>query len=85
MLISVVRATRVSGNAGKCEYQLVVLYCVCTVTSTSFSLPGSLTVIGAKAVSSMLSLTFRGYNQLVYPIFYLMLLVMVVTAIGQIK
>ena len=46
---------------------------------------GSLTVISAKAVSSMLTLTFRGNNQLGHPIFYLMLFVMVVTAVGQVK
>jgi len=46
---------------------------------------GSLTVISAKAVSSMLSLTFIGFNQLVHPVFYLMLIVMLATAIGQVK
>jgi len=46
---------------------------------------GSFTVISAKAVSSMLTITFRGYNQLFHPIFYVMLFVMVVTAVGQVK
>uniref|UniRef100_A0A7M5TTJ0 Uncharacterized protein n=1 Tax=Clytia hemisphaerica TaxID=252671 RepID=A0A7M5TTJ0_9CNID len=42
---------------------------------------GSFTVISAKAVSSMLSSSFQGDNQFKYPIFYLMLLIMVVTAL----
>lgn len=46
---------------------------------------GSLTVISAKAVSSMLTLSFRGLNQLTHPIFYVMLLVMIATAVGQVK
>jgi len=46
---------------------------------------GSFTVISAKAVSSMTTITFQGNNQLKYPIFYLMLLVMVVTAVGQVR
>ena len=59
-----------------------ILFCI---DFFSFTYLGSLTVIAAKAVSSMLSLTFRGYNQLIYPIFYIMLVIMIVTAVGQIK
>ena len=49
------------------------------------ALLGSLTVISAKAVSSMLSLSFSGSNQLVHPIFYIMLIIMIATAVGQVK
>ena len=43
------------------------------------------TVISAKAVSGMLAISFQGDSQLVYPIFYVMLLVMIVTTIVQVK
>ncbi|XP_076810318.1 NIPA-like protein 2 isoform X2 [Clavelina lepadiformis] len=46
---------------------------------------GSFTVISAKAVSGMLALTIEGSSQLVYPVFYLMLAIMVVTTILQVK
>jgi len=46
---------------------------------------GSFTVISAKAVSSMISITFQGRMQLTHPIFYVMVVVMVITAIGQVK
>eukprot|EP00795_Rhopilema_esculentum_P007921 gene7921-13811_t len=46
---------------------------------------GSFTVISAKAVSSMMSITFQGSMQLSHPIFYVMVIVMVVTAIGQVR
>lgn len=49
------------------------------------ALLGSLTVISAKAVSSMISISFSGLSQLVHPIFYIMVAVMIVSAIGQIK
>jgi len=49
------------------------------------ALLGSLTVISAKAVSSMLNLSFSGSNQLLHPILYIMLLIMVATAVGQVK
>ncbi|XP_033125784.1 NIPA-like protein 2 [Anneissia japonica] len=45
----------------------------------------SLTIIGAKAVSSMLDITFAGDIQLVYPLFYFMILLMVVTGVIQIR
>ena len=50
-----------------------------------FSYIGSFTVITAKAVSSMLSITFRGFSQLGQPIFYIMFVVMVATAVGQVR
>lgn len=49
------------------------------------ALLGSFTVIAAKAVSSMLTLSFSGSNQLLHPIFYIMLFIMVATAVGQVK
>lgn len=49
------------------------------------ALLGSLTVISAKAVSSMISISFSGRSQLVYPIFYIMVVVMILSAVGQIK
>jgi len=49
------------------------------------ALLGSFTVIAAKAVSSMLTLSFSGSNQLIHPIFYIMLIIMVITAVGQVK
>ena len=48
------------------------------------ALLGSFTVISAKAISSMLCITFRGINQLAYPIFYLMFIVLIISATGQI-
>lgn len=45
----------------------------------------SVTVISAKAVSGMLALTFQGHSQLIYPIFYVMLFVMVITTVIQVK
>ncbi|EDO45127.1 predicted protein, partial [Nematostella vectensis] len=49
------------------------------------ALLGSLTVISAKAVSSMINITLGGDNQLGYPLLYIMLIVMVTTAIAQVK
>ncbi|XP_048761480.1 NIPA-like protein 2 [Ostrea edulis] len=49
------------------------------------SVVASFTVIAAKAVSSMLQITFAGIPQFSYPILYIMLVVMIVTAITQIK
>ena len=46
---------------------------------------GSFTVISAKAVSSMISITFQGSMQLTHPIFYVMIIVMVITAVGQVR
>lgn len=46
---------------------------------------GSLTVISAKAVSSMINITLSGYSQLGHPLFYVMLIVMITTAIAQVK
>lgn len=49
------------------------------------ALLGSLTVISAKAVSSMISLSFSGYNQLLHPVFYVMVVIMVVSIVGQVR
>lgn len=49
------------------------------------ALLGSLTVISAKAVSSMINITLSGYSQLGHPLFYVMLIVMITTAIAQVK
>lgn len=49
------------------------------------ALLGSLTVISAKAVSSMINITLSGYSQLGHPLFYVMLIVMIGTAIAQVK
>ncbi|XP_029200159.1 NIPA-like protein 2 isoform X1 [Acropora millepora] len=49
------------------------------------ALLGSLTVISAKAVSSMINITLSGYSQLGHPLFYVMLIVMIATAIAQVK
>ena len=46
---------------------------------------GSLTVISAKAVSSMINITLGGNSQLGHPLFYVMLIVMITTAIAQVK
>ncbi|XP_071952838.1 NIPA-like protein 2 [Antedon mediterranea] len=45
----------------------------------------SLTIIGAKAVASMLELSWSGNMQLLYPIFYFMVLLMIVTAVLQVR
>ncbi|XP_064604648.1 NIPA-like protein 2 isoform X2 [Liolophura sinensis] len=63
----------------KFEMQSVLVYLLIT------SLLASFTVISAKAVSSMLQVTFAGWSQFRYPIFYAMLLVLAVTAVIQIK
>lgn len=49
------------------------------------ALLGSLTVISAKAVSSMINLSFSGENQLLHPIFYVMLVIMVLSIVGQVR
>lgn len=45
----------------------------------------SLTVISVKAVSGMITESIKGQLQLIYPIFYVMLVVMVVSCAFQIK
>lgn len=45
----------------------------------------SFSVISAKAVSSLIQLTFAGDNQLQYFTFYIMMIVMFSTAILQVK
>ncbi|CAH1772512.1 unnamed protein product [Owenia fusiformis] len=49
------------------------------------SLLASLTVISAKAVSGMLQLTFSGVMQLQYVIFWVMIVILAVTAVAQLK
>lgn len=50
-----------------------------------YNLAASFTVIAAKAVSSLLQLSFAGNSQFSYPILYIMIVVMIVTAITQVK
>ena len=50
-----------------------------------YFMTGSLTVISAKAVSSMINITLGGNSQLGHPLFYVMLIVMITTAIAQVK
>ena len=50
-----------------------------------FSASASFSVISAKAVSSMVQLTFGGNSQLGYFSFYIMFFVMISTAIIQVK
>lgn len=50
-----------------------------------FFRPGSVTVICAKGVSSMINLTFGGMNQMDHALPYIMFLLMVVTAVAQVR
>ncbi|XP_046372460.1 NIPA-like protein 2 isoform X1 [Haliotis rufescens] len=61
------------------QMKLVVIYLLITSITASF------TVISAKAVSSMLNLSVGGTSQFAQPIFYIMLVVMVATAVVQVK
>ncbi|XP_077432129.1 NIPA-like protein 2 isoform X2 [Vanacampus margaritifer] len=49
------------------------------------ALLASLTVISVKAVSGMITETIKGHLQLIYPIFYVMLVILVVSCAFQIK
>ncbi|KAK7502117.1 hypothetical protein BaRGS_00006481 [Batillaria attramentaria] len=49
------------------------------------SLTASFTVISAKALSSMIQISFSGYSQFKHPIFYVMIVIMVATAVIQVK
>ncbi|KAG8441793.1 hypothetical protein GDO86_010827 [Hymenochirus boettgeri] len=49
------------------------------------ALLASLTVISVKAVSGMIVLTFKGSMQLTYPIFYVMLVIMIASCVFQVK
>ncbi|XP_032808828.2 NIPA-like protein 3 isoform X2 [Petromyzon marinus] len=49
------------------------------------ALMGSITVISVKAVSGMVTLSARGNMQLDHPIFYVMFVVMVATAVAQVS
>ncbi|CAL8286967.1 unnamed protein product [Merluccius merluccius] len=60
-----------------CKHVVVVLLLV--------ALLASLTVISVKAVSGMITESMKGNLQLVYPIFYVMLVIMVVSCAFQIK
>lgn len=55
-----------------------VICCLCAVSA-------SLTVISVKAVSGMIAESIKGQLQLIYPIFYVMLVVMVASCAFQIK
>ncbi|XP_046840405.1 NIPA-like protein 2 [Xenia sp. Carnegie-2017] len=46
---------------------------------------GSVTVICAKGVSSMINLTFSGMNQLSHPLPYIMFILMVITSVAQVR
>lgn len=61
------------------KMERVVIYLLIT------SLIASFCVISAKAVSGMIQLTFDGYSQLGYPSLYIMFVVMIVTAVLQVK
>eukprot|EP00117_Sycon_ciliatum_P023506 scpid61404/ scgid19966/ NIPA-like protein 2 len=49
------------------------------------SLIGSWTVIAAKAVAGLLRMTLRGHSQFGQPIFYIMIVILAVTAVLQVK
>ncbi|XP_070555981.1 NIPA-like protein 2 isoform X2 [Ptychodera flava] len=57
---------------------VVVILLVCSTLA-------SFTIISAKAASGMIAVTMAGNSQLIYGIFYVAVLVMVVTAILQVK
>ncbi|KAG7253487.1 hypothetical protein CRUP_002317, partial [Coryphaenoides rupestris] len=86
------------GRAGYCTYFVEVLaFCVLlylykvkklkhvVVVMLLVALLASLTVISVKAVSGMITESIKGNLQLLYPIFYVMLVVMVVSCAFQIK
>ena len=52
---------------------------------TNVCISASFCVISAKAISGMIQLTFDGYSQLGYPSLYIMIVVMIVTAVLQVK
>ncbi|XP_048363970.1 NIPA-like protein 2 [Sphaerodactylus townsendi] len=55
------------------------------VILTLAALLASPTIISAKAVASMIILSIMGNMQLIYPIFYLMFILMVLTCVFQVK
>ncbi|XP_050403758.1 NIPA-like protein 2 [Patella vulgata] len=57
---------------------IVVLILITAITA-------SFTVISAKGVSSMLQVTISGEPQFKYPVLYIMLIIMILTAVVQIK
>ncbi|KAK3089325.1 hypothetical protein FSP39_002732, partial [Pinctada imbricata] len=61
------------------DMKKVVIYLLITSIIASF------TVISAKAVSSMVQLSFAGYSQFSYPILYVMLIVMGITIVIQVR
>ncbi|XP_029602843.1 NIPA-like protein 2 isoform X1 [Salmo trutta] len=56
-----------------------------TIVMLLVALLASLTVISVKAVSGMITESIKGHLQLTYPIFYVMLVVMVASCAFQIK
>ncbi|XP_042320877.1 NIPA-like protein 2 [Sceloporus undulatus] len=52
---------------------------------TMVALLASMTIISVKAVAAMITLSVKGNMQLTYPIFYLMLILMVLTCVFQVK
>ncbi|KAH0617540.1 hypothetical protein JD844_015900 [Phrynosoma platyrhinos] len=52
---------------------------------TMVALLASMTIISVKAVAAMITLSVEGNMQLTYPIFYLMLILMVLTCVFQVK
>ena len=56
-----------------------------TIKSLLLYFSGSVTVICAKGVSSMINLTFSGMNQLSHPLPYIMFILMVITSVAQVR
>ncbi|NXN10370.1 NPAL2 protein, partial [Indicator maculatus] len=70
----------------------ILLYCYkrkavkhIVVLSMMVALLASLTVIAVKAVASMIALSVRGKMQLTYPVFYIMIVLMVTSCAFQVK
>ncbi|XP_066480492.1 NIPA-like protein 2 [Tiliqua scincoides] len=55
------------------------------VLLTMVALLASLNIISVKAVAAMIALSVKGNMQLTYPIFYVMLILMLVTCVFQVK
>lgn len=72
------------------EYLLSYYVCMCELAGDMFNCffpfsPASVTIISVKGVAAMITLSAKGNMQLTYPIFYLMLILMVVTCVFQAK
>lgn len=61
-----------------CQVKLKGFDCLCSAAA-------SLTVISVKAVSGMITESIKGQLQLIYPIFYIMLVIMIASCAFQIK